>query len=189
MENVTNNPWFNVPSGERLKICRKRMNLTHLQLMDKVRELPENNGKERNEKQIGYIESGKRQMSAEYARLFAKILGVQPSFLLCETDFETEFARFEATLDNMERSAKVLHAVIQYVTNSKGYEIELVDNRTNKEEFSSDASQFYYAIKQKGSPVAYCSLEEYSSLRREIFHYTSYLLDNIIAKQRSGNYG
>lgn len=184
MENVTNNPWFNVPSGERLKICRKRLNLTHSQLMDKVSELPENKGKGRSEKQIGYIESGKRQMSAEYARLFAKVLGVQPSFLLCETDFETEYARFEAALDNMERSAKVLHAVIQYVTSSKGYEIEPVDNRTDKEQFSSmDESQFYYVIKQKGTPVAYCSLEKYTELRREIFHYTSYLLDNIINHQ------
>ena len=76
MENVTMNPWKDVPSKDRVRICRERMNLTQLELMDRIRELPENGDKERNEKQIGYIENGKRKLSAEYARLLGKVFGV-----------------------------------------------------------------------------------------------------------------
>ncbi len=109
MENVTKNPWKDVPPKDRVKICRKRMNLTQLELMDRIRELPENGDKERNEKQIGYIENGNRKLSAEYARLLGKVFGVQPSFLLGETDFETETAHFQSVIDTMHHEGNLLY--------------------------------------------------------------------------------
>lgn len=179
MENVTNNPWVNVPSGERLKICRKRMNLTHLQLMDKVCELPENNGKERSEKQIGYIESGKRQMSAEYARLFAKVLGVQPAFLLCETDYETEYYRLCALINEVNHEGDLLHTGLCALGSLTGYEI-IPPNLQNTGSIDNYFKQMKtgYRIKN-GNQVVNLSLEEMNRFENEVCDFVELKLKHL----------
>jgi transcriptional regulator with XRE-family HTH domain len=90
MDDVTQKRLSDVEIGERLKICRKKRGLTHMQLCELIYALPDNNGKARNEKQIGYIENGNRPLSLEYAHLLSQALSVRYEYLMGWDDYETE---------------------------------------------------------------------------------------------------
>ncbi len=183
MENVTKNPWKDVPPGERLRICRKRMNLTHLQLMDKVRELPENGDKERNEKQIGYIESGKRKLSAEYARLFGKVLGVQPSFLLGETDFETETARFHSVIGTMKHEGNLLYTGLCAFAMLTDYEVT-PPNLSNTGSFENYFKQMKAGYRiTKGNQTVTLSLEEMNRFENEVCDFVELKLKHLFKQK------
>lgn len=76
--------------GRRLRECRKLRKLSQQDLSYLVETLPENNGKVRSPKQIGYIESGSRQLSEEYAMLLAKALNVDSKYLLLQSPFKSK---------------------------------------------------------------------------------------------------
>ncbi len=83
-------------AGDRLRECRLWRGLSRDELIVRVEALPDNKGKVRSEKQIGYIESGARQMSVEYALLFSQALDIRPEYLLLKDDFRTEAERIKA---------------------------------------------------------------------------------------------
>lgn len=76
--------------GRRLRECRKMRKLSQQDLSYLVETLPENNGKVRSPKQIGYIESGSRRLSEEYAVLLAKALNVDSKYLLLQSPFKSK---------------------------------------------------------------------------------------------------
>ena len=82
--------------GKRVAECRKEMGYSQEQLVEEIIDLPENNGKPRNEKQISYIESGSRTLSIEYAHLIAKVLHVNESYLLGESEYKTDSDHIKA---------------------------------------------------------------------------------------------
>ncbi|WP_270428855.1 helix-turn-helix domain-containing protein [Blautia obeum] len=82
--------------GKRVAECRKEMGYSQEQLIEEIMALPENNGKPRNEKQISYIESGSRTLSIEYAHLIAKVLHVNESYLLGESEYKTDSDQIKA---------------------------------------------------------------------------------------------
>ena len=82
--------------GKRVAECRKEMGYSQEQLIEEIIALPENNGKPRNEKQISYIESGNRSLSIEYAHLIAKVLHVNESYLLGESEYKTDSDHIKA---------------------------------------------------------------------------------------------
>ena len=101
MEKVTHNKGTMFLIGERLKSCRKAAGLSQEQLIDIIEALPDNMGKERNAKQISYLENGTRQLSPEYASLLAQALNVRVEYLLLKDDFRTEIEKLTDTLAGM----------------------------------------------------------------------------------------
>lgn len=101
MEKVTHNKGTMFLIGERLKSCRKAAGLSQEQLIDIIEALPDNMGKERNVKQISYLENGTRQLSPEYASLLAQALNVRVEYLLLKDDFRTEIEKLTDTLAGM----------------------------------------------------------------------------------------
>lgn len=171
--------------GERLRNCRERMNLTQQQLIDKIYELPENNGKERNEKQIGYIENGKRMMSAEYARLFGKVLGVQASYLLGESDYKTEAARFYSVIDNMNQEGNLLYSGLCAFAMLTDYEITPpnLSNTGSLENYFKEMRDGYKIT--KNNQTVTLSLEEMNSFENEICDFVELKLIHLF-KQKAG---
>lgn len=183
MENVTMNPWKDVPSKDRVRIFRERMNLTQLELMDRIRELPENGDKERNEKQIGYIENGKRKLSAEYARLLGKVFGVQPSFLLGETDFETETARFHSVIGTMKHEGNLLYTGLCAFAMLTDYEVT-PPNLTNTGSFENYFKQMKagYRITKDNQTVT-LSLEEMNRFENEVCDFVELKLKHLFKQK------
>lgn len=192
MKKVTETPKDNVTSeekkkicGERLKACREKMGLTQEELIEKIMELPENNGKERNEKQVGYIENGKRQMSAEYARLFGKVLGVQPSYLLGETDYETEIARLYGSIYDMRQEGNLLYTglcAFAMLTDYKIVSPDLPKASSIKDYFAKIKSG--YKITKNNQTVT-LSVEEMNRFENEICDFVELKLIHLF-KQKAG---
>ena len=90
MENGTLPDGKTKEMGRRLRECRKLRKLSQQDLIYLVEALPENNGKVRSAKQIGYIESGSRRLSADYAMLLAKALNVDSKYLLLQSPFKSK---------------------------------------------------------------------------------------------------
>ena len=183
MQNVTMNPWKDVPSKDRVRLCRERMNLTQLELMDRIRELPENGDKERNEKQIGYIENGKRKLSAEYARLLGKVFGVQPAFLLCETDYETETARFHSVIDTMNHEGNLLYTGLCAFAMLTDYEVT-PPNLTNTGSIENYFKQMKagYRITKDNQTVT-LTLEEMNCFENEVCDFVELKLKHLFKQK------
>lgn len=100
MGNVTSIYDKTTEMGRRLRECRKLRRLSQNGLVALVEALPENGGKVRSPKQIGYMEHGFRPISAEYALLLAKVLGVDSRYLLLQSPFKN---KEEELSDAMEK--------------------------------------------------------------------------------------
>lgn len=116
--------------GRRLRECRKLRKLSQQDLIYLVEALPENNGKVRSAKQIGYIESGSRRLSADYAMLLAKALNVDSKYLLLQSPFKSKNEELNDIREKllvggysgMEDEAK-LSLCIKTLAECLGYEI------------------------------------------------------------------
>ena len=183
MENVTMNPWKDVPPKDRVRICRERMNLTQIELMDKIRELPENGDKERNEKQIGYIENGKRKISAEYARLLGKVFGVQPSFLLGETDFETKSARFHSVIGTMKHEGNLLYTGLCAFAMLTDYEVSPpnLPNTGSVESYLKEIKAGYRITKDNQTVTL--SIEEMNRFENEVCDFVELKLIHLFKQK------
>ena len=182
MEKVTSTMQNNVPPGERLRICRKRMNLTQSKLIEKVCALPENNGKERSEKQLSYIEKGKRKLSAEYARLVGKLLGVLPEYLLGEVNYETVEDRLKWNIDTVMTEGESLDVFLKQMLALKGYSLEKTkDSKTGSTIVTLTKDSF---ITDNDTMPIELPFVEYLKIRREILNYSTYLFDNLIDKHK-----
>ncbi len=76
--------------GKRVKECREEERYTQAELIEKIENLPENNGKVRNEKHLSAVERGERRLSIEYARLISKVLRIREDYLLGYDEYKTE---------------------------------------------------------------------------------------------------
>lgn len=99
--------------GKRVAECRKEMGYSQEQLVEEIIALPENNGKPRNEKQISYIESGSRTLSIEYAHLIAKVLRVNESYLLGESEYKTDSDHIKAVAQSTTNEDIACYAFIE----------------------------------------------------------------------------
>ena len=183
-ENVTSENKKKI-CGERLRACREKKGLTQEELIIAVEALPENNGKSRNEKQVSYIENGTRQISAEYARLFGKVLGVQASYLLDETDYETEAARFYSVIDDMNQEGNLLYSGLCAFAMLTDYEIT-PPNFSNASSLQAyfDEMNSGYKITKSNQTVT-LSLEEMNRFENEICDFVELKLIHLF-KQKAG---
>lgn len=185
MAKVTDSDKNRFKTGDRIKECRKLRGLSQAQLIEKIELLPDNHGKDRNEKQIAYLESGARTLSLEYATLIAQALQVRAEYLLLKDDYMTENDKFCASLDRMEESAKILHSVIRLAANSQGCDIESVDLTEDDDPVLVETDSLYYVFKKDGMVIAHLSLMDYSKLRNEIYHYSCYLVEKYCKQQET----
>ena len=87
---------LNPEHGKRLKECIDELGITQ-------KELAEKSGYTK--QYISYIVTGKKNMSLESARIFAKILKVDEDYLLCNSDYRT-FNDFWSELSSENDMAK-----------------------------------------------------------------------------------
>lgn len=198
MKKVTETPKNNVTleekkkiCGERLRACREKMHLTQEELIERVMQLPENNGKERSEKQIGYIENGKRLISAEYARLLGKVLGVLPSYLLGEIDYKTEKERAYYKLYETRQESDLLYLGLNFFAKLTNYEITS-PNFSNAETIEKVLETIKYAYKiTKDNQTITLSLDEMNRFENEVCDIVELKLKHLFiqkAGEKNGNY-
>ncbi|MBR3968599.1 MAG: helix-turn-helix transcriptional regulator [Clostridia bacterium] len=175
--------------GERLRACREKKGLTQEELIMEVEALPENNGKSRNEKQVSYIENGTRQISAEYARLFGKVLGVQASYLLGETDYETEAARFYSAIDNMNKEGDLLYSGLCAFAMLTNYEITPpnLSNASSIQDYFDELNNGYKIRKDNQTVVL--SLGEMNRFENEICDFVELKLIHLFKEKAGVNSG
>lgn len=94
--NSTNNKEKMLLLGKRLRECRTAAGLTQPKLIEMIENLPENNGKIRNDKHLSAVERGERILSIEYATLISKVLHIRHEYLLGYDDFPTESDKDDA---------------------------------------------------------------------------------------------
>ena len=121
--------------GERLKECREAAGYTQEELINKIMLLPENRGKERNEKHISSVENGRRPLSIEYARLISKVLNVREDYLLGKDNFKT--GSEESASYTKEWSER--RSCIKFLIQSMGYAEEYASQLRYRQLFVSSA--------------------------------------------------
>lgn len=170
--------------GRRLRECRELRGLSREQLSEKVYSLVNDGENTISVKQIGYIECGTRTLSPKYLKLLSRALEVREEYLSLEDNYRTGEERFAAVFDGAESSTKVLHSMIELVAQSKGCEIDIIDNSDNKMEIVEiSEAELFYAVRRNGVVVAHLSFEQYCHLRDELFDYASYLFEKLLGNQ------
>ena len=141
------------------------------------------------EKQIGYIENGKRMMSAEYARLFGKVLGVQASYLLGESDYETEAARFYSAIDNMNKEGDLLYSGLCAFAMLTNYEITPpnLSNASSIQDYFDELNNGYKIRKDNQTVVL--SLGEMNRFENEICDFVELKLIHLFKEKAGVNSG
>ena len=134
-KNVSCSKEYMLLCGERLKKCREAAGYTQEELINKIMLLPENRGKERNEKHISSVENGRRPLSIEYARLISKVLNVREEYLLGKDDFKN--GSEEAASYTQKWSER--HSCIKFLIQSMGYVEEYASQLRYRQLFVSSA--------------------------------------------------
>ena len=98
--------------GKRLKECIKESGMTSKELAENCNYVPQ---------YISQIINGKRNMSLQAAKSFAKVLSVREEYLLCEDDYKTDS---DILVDNNNPTSFYLSTAYRYLT-SIGQDIEL----------------------------------------------------------------
>lgn len=155
-------------AGKRLAECRKKRDLSQEELVEKIMLLPENNGKERNEKQISFIETGKRSISLEYARLLSKVLNCRVEYLLLEDDFETESDRIQDIIGQHTDAV----SMIMQIALLNGFEVskQMIDTELKHIRFPSDLTDdelLKRANESPGVPYVWISSKDGKKRRME----------------------
>ena len=133
--NVSCSKEYMLLCGERLKKCREAAGYTQEELINKIMLLPENRGKEGNEKHISSVENGRRPLSIEYARLISKVLNVREEYLLGKDDFKN--GSEEAASYAQKWSER--HSCIKFLIQSMGYVEEYASQLRYRQLFVSSA--------------------------------------------------
>ncbi|MEE0801284.1 MAG: helix-turn-helix transcriptional regulator [Gemmiger sp.] len=159
-----NETWFAV--GQRVKECRKMRGMTRQQLVDAIESLPANNGKDRSEKQIGYIESGTRSMSTEYAVLISEALDVSIDYLQLKSDYKTETERSLAEFSNFKTEWQQRIDAMRVLAYLAGYEINLFEQNEGPYQIEKAIENIKegYKIIKDGKVLATCTLERFNLL-------------------------
>lgn len=123
---------LNHMQGKRLSECLEEKNITQKELAKKS---------DYSAQQINYIINGKRSMSLESARAFAKILDVDAEYLLCETKYKTIWDEINKESEEEKKISSLLHEGALSLLKANGISIEFFTRRYyNKEHdvFASD---------------------------------------------------
>lgn len=123
---------LNHMQGKRLSECLEEKNITQKELAKK---------NDYSAQQINYIIHGKRSMSLESARAFAKVLGVDAEYLLCETEYKTIWDEINKESEEEKKTSSLLHKGALSLLKANGISIEFFTRRyCNKEHdvFASD---------------------------------------------------
>lgn len=133
--NVSCSKEYMLLCGERLKKCREAAGYTQEELINKIMLLPENRGKERNEKHISSVENGRRPLSIEYARLISKVLNVREEYLLGKDDFKNGSEEAASYVQKWSER----HSCIKFLIQSMGYVEEYASQLRYRQLFVSSA--------------------------------------------------
>lgn len=175
--------------GRRLRECRKLRRLSQQDLIYLVEALPENNGKVRSAKQIGYIESGSRRLSADYAMLLAKALNVDSKYLLLQSPFKSKDDELNDIREKllvggysgMGEAAK-LSLCIKTLAECLGYEITgehmVFDTETGCFGGAGEPGDLLQLVSPEGKTVEIT----YQEVKRMIYNITDYA-KNELSKQ------
>lgn len=157
--------------GDRVKELLREHKMKQIELADKIHVTPEH---------LNAILNGKRSLTLEHARFIAKLFDVQLEWVMGFSDFKTANDQFCASLDKMEEHAKILHSLIRFVVNSQGFDIEMIDLEKGEKALPVNmevSESLYYVFKDRDEVIAHLSIEDYSKLRDEIYHYSYYLVE------------
>lgn len=152
--------------GRRVKECRRLKGMSRAQLVEAIESLPSNNGKDRSEKQIGYIESGARALSTEYAMLISEVLGVSVEYLQLKSDYKTQTEKSLAEFSSFSTEWRQRLNAVRVLAFLAGYEIEIFkeeNKERNIEEFLRSYKEGYKICKD-GKVLATCPLERFNLL-------------------------
>lgn len=111
-----------VEMGNRVRDCRKARGISRNKLAELIQNLPENTCHMGNEKQIGYIETGSRQLSSKYAEFISKALNVKAEYLLLKADSPHEIKTI--CIPGLEDVKRMVSAI--NFLNEQGIEIEQI---------------------------------------------------------------
>lgn len=172
--------------GERVRECRQLRGLSREELVGLISDLPANQGKRRNSKQIGYIESGSRPLSSEYAALIAEALKVRSEYLQLKDNFKTEEDKMDAQLDNAFKSSEIVQSLLAQLLQGRQYSLKFLKEGTETRNGACLCDNCY-AVVENGMVIALLSLEEVTGLVRETINYTKYITDNLIERAKKIN--
>lgn len=123
------------------------------------------------------IVRGRKRLTPELAMRIAKILyPIRVEWLLCEDDFRTDAERFTYIIEDSSQLSESVDKLIRRLTPIKNYELVLSQDKSTEE--------YYFAVVESGMVIAHISLNDYCNTRREIIHFSTYLFDNLLAKQK-----
>lgn len=163
--------------GRRIKSLLKDHNMRQIDLASAIVWSPEH---------LSAVLNGRRTLTTEMAVSIAALFPpVRYQWLMGEDDFRTEEDRFSHILDKMEDSAKTFHSLFKGIASNFNYEIKLLDPKMLDENHIAAITDPCYAIVDRGKVIACISFDEYSRLRNEIAHYSSYLFGNLLTKTKS----
>ena len=207
MENVTSKDELMIRCGKRVRECRKEAGFTQEKLALEISLLPENRDKPRSEKQLSYIERGKRPLSIEYARLLSKLLKVREEYLLCEDDYKTQG---EILLKEYKHDERIFQ-YIDFLIQQNGYKYiscfipnwDTIDFSPHEKEIKSysdlkehnnyheryyqkimQQAKRYYEFKTPTGDTIECSHEDYKNALYQISHYAGFVMNALYQKSK-----
>jgi len=166
---------LNKRCGQRLKECRETAGITQEKLATATNYSVQT---------ISYIENGKRSLSSNSARLFAKYLKVRMEYLLCEDNVKT--------IKDLHLSALSIqmkeHAISDAIT-GLGYLPLEVEGDNLGEYFDPDSEENYsiasiekYIILSPNNDYIVCSEEKYVDMLDEIHDFIKLKLKRLFEK-------
>ena len=156
---------FMLSSGDRLKECRTALHLTQNDLAEKISNQSGCTAVGGSEKQISFIENGKRPLSEKYASLLGKALDVRPEYLLALDNFKNELERATAK----KNAYRGIEDLLDYIA---------ADQMTIITCSSEERCDVYL----RGERVGTLSNDRYESMVSEIFDFASYILSKTLKK-------
>lgn len=123
------------------------------------------------------IVRGKKRLTPEMAIKIIRLFpSVRMEWLLGVDNFKTHEERIEKTLDIAFNQAKCLDTLMQQLADAHGCKFVISTDESTGEEV--------YAIVENDLVIALLSFDDYLNTRREIAHYSTYLFENLLAKQK-----
>lgn len=101
---MKSNDELNKRRGKRLSECRKDLHLSQELLAEKTGYSIQT---------ISYIENGKRGMSTDAARLFAKHLNVRMEYLLCEDNYKNTLELYNSSVESDRQISNIEQAIVE----------------------------------------------------------------------------
>ena len=174
----------NNTQGRRVKAIRKQLGLTQEQLAEKLEVTPN---------YLSMIETGKKPLSIRIAKKLASLTWtegtkenppdcVRPAWIMGEDDFKTHSDEINAICDRGFQRAKILHSVISAIADDKGYSLKHFHKESAPD--GMILLRDCYAVVENGLVIALIPMDDYFNLRNEIAHYSAYLVNGLLERQK-----